>query len=322
MRGGEGDIIQLSHIRAIDEDAIYVICSRWHFEEYLNVLGIGANIIFYPEYLLFLKNKVDSSLFSDKYNYSSHMVNETIANVVKNAKKYLELLEMLEDENSKKLLASIVLFRTNFDLNLTRDVKTTKLHYWDVDLYEFSEDDVIVDGGGYTGDSLMTFINGGLRCKEYWLFEPTQAIASATQIVDEADFTVHLCRKGLSDLSREIRFSLRLGNNGELEGVSAVDEDGESTIEVVRLDEYMNKKPTFVKLDVEGSELAALNGGEKCFDEGTSFAICAYHKVNDIIDIFQWLKKNGRYRFYMRAERNNLMVDFVIYAISTENYSK
>lgn len=62
--------------------------------------------------------------------------------------------------------------------------------------------------------------------------------------------------------------------------------------------------------------MAALEGGEGVFDDKTSFVICAYHKINDIIDIYNWLKQKGNYHYYMRAERNNLMVDFVIYAIS------
>lgn len=311
----EEDAVQVSCLTKLEDDALYIICSRWHFEEYLNAIGEGKNVMFYPEYLLFLEQRIDNSLFSDKYNYSPHMVRETMKNVITNAESYSELLETLADEKSKRLLASIILFRTGFDLSLTRNIKTEYTHYWDEKIYQFDENDVIVDGGGYTGDSLQTFLDGDFQCKEYWLFEPTDAIVKAKETAEKADFKVHLCKKGLSDKNGILKFSMKLGANGELEGVSQIDEDGESEIEVVRMDEALNSAPTFIKLDIEGSEISALEGGIEKFNENTNFVICAYHKLNDIIDIYNWLKKHGTYQYYMRAERNNLMVDFVIFAI-------
>lgn len=33
------------------------------------------------------------------------------------------------------------------------------------------------------------------------------------------------------------------------------------------------------------------------------------------IDIYNWLKSNRNYQYYMRAERDNLMIYFVLYAV-------
>lgn len=311
---GEG-VTQLSEEIKLPEDALYIICSRWHFEEYIDNIGLDKNVIFYPEYLLYLENQIDNSLFSDKYNYSPHMVRETMENVTNNAEDYENLIDILADKQSKELLASIILFRVEFDLKLTRGVKTQEIHYWDKSIYPFNENDVIVDGGGYTGDSLQTFLDGNLKCKEYWLFEPTDAIHQAESVAQQAEFKTHLCKEGLSDKNGTLKFAMRLGTDGELEGVSQVDDDGDSEIEVVRMDKVLNSVPTLIKLDIEGSEIAALEGGKQVFSDRTSFVICAYHKLNDIIEIYNWLKNNGKYDFYMRAERNNLMVDFVIFGI-------
>lgn len=272
-------------------------------------------MIFYPSWLLFAEEKIAPALLSDKYGYSSNSVRNMIHNVVENAAAYIEIMDTLSDEESRNLLSLIVLFRTGFSLELTKGIKTKQVHYWDDGIYRFSDKDIIIDGGGFTGDSLKTFAESGHICKEYHLFEPTEAIVQAEEIARGVSFRTVLHRAGLYNRDGELKFALRAGSNGP-EGVSAVDEDGESSIPVVRLDSILGEEPTFVKLDVEGSELAVLDGGKHIFGKNTSFAVCAYHKLNDIIDIYNWLKANGNYQYYMRAERDNLMIDFVLYAIS------
>lgn len=112
---------------------------------------------------------------------------------------------------------------------------------------------------------------------------------------------------------------MQADKNGDLLGVSKVDDAGESSIHVARMDSEISCEPTFVKMDIEGSELAALNGGKGIFTNLTSFAICAYHRVNDILDLWNWMKANTESSYYMRAEQNNPMAEFVLYAIATKN---
>ena len=98
--------------------------------------------------------------------------------------------------------------------------------------------------------------------------------------------------------------------------MSQIDYEGEVKISVSKLSSILKHAPSFIKMDVEGSEMEVLKGAEGLVDASTSYAICAYHKVNDIVDIYQWLKERGTYKYYMRAESNNLMVDFVLFAIA------
>lgn len=210
------------------EEGAFIICSRWHFEEYYTKLEKMENVVFYPKFLLAMEHVLDSKYFNTKYNYSWDSVKELIANVVQNAAIYSEILDELE-EDSKNLLASILLFRTCFSLELTKGVKTKKTHYWDRDIYNFCENDIVVDGGGYTGDSLKTFYNSGFRCKEYHLFEPTDAIIKAKEYVLNTpceNFQVFFHKCGLYDYNGEIKFALRQSSTGELEGVSQIDTGG------------------------------------------------------------------------------------------------
>ena len=60
--------------------------------------------------------------------------------------------------------------------------------------------------------------------------------------------------------------------------MSSVDENGEDEIKVVAVDEIVDGKVTFIKMDIEGSELKALHGAEKTIKKyRPKLAICIYH---------------------------------------------
>jgi len=309
----EESTIHLSELPAIlDEESVCVICSRAYCEQYYEVLKDFKNVIYYPCFLLATQIKN-----SNKYGYTYADIVESVSNVIDNAKIYQELLDNLEDEESKNLLCRIILFRLSFDLSLTEGVKSKEVQYWDKNVYRFTNSDIIVDAGGFTGDSLNVFYETwGEQCKEYHLFEPTKSVHEAERYAETIPINVITHNCGLYDYNGAISFALRDGASGQPSSVSQVDKDGEVSISIMRLDSVLKESPTFVKMDIEGSELMALDGSEGIISDHTSFAICAYHKINDIIEIYQWLKKHGNYCFYMRAENNNLMTEFVLFGIA------
>ena len=73
---------------------------------------------------------------------------------------------------------------------------------------------------------------------------------------------------------------------------------------------------TFIKMDIEGSELEALRGASKTIQEHSpKLAISVYHKPEDIIDIPLFISEiNSGYKFYLR-HYTNWSVDTVLYAI-------
>ena len=77
------------------------------------------------------------------------------------------------------------------------------------------------------------------------------------------------------------------------------DKNGEG---MVSIDEFLkdkNKSNLFLKMDIEGAEIAALKGASETLkNEDLSFSICTYHRntdANDIAEIF--LHHNFRYEF-------------------------
>ena len=88
-----------------------------------------------------------------------------------------------------------------------------------------------------------------------------------------------------------------------LEGMSSIDNDGQIHIETVRLDDILRgKQISFIKMDIEGSELEALQGAEEIIrNQKPKLAICVYHKKEDIISIPSLLLKyNSNYKFKLR----------------------
>lgn len=61
-----------------------------------------------------------------------------------------------------------------------------------------------------------------------------------------------------------------------------------------------SKNNLFIKMDIEGYELSALEGASKTFEQGQNlgFSICVYHRENDILSIPSYLSKyNYQYEF-------------------------
>lgn len=80
-------------------------------------------------------------------------------------------------------------------------------------------------------------------------------------------------------------------------------EDNAGVVEVVALDDVLfDKEITFIKMDIEGAEYAALKGASRIIgSQKPKLAICIYHKPQDIWELPELiLQLNSEYRFYIR----------------------
>ena len=86
--------------------------------------------------------------------------------------------------------------------------------------------------------------------------------------------------------------------------------------EVTSKYEWKDRLNVYLKMDIEGSELRALKGARKFISAyHPRMAISVYHKVNDFIDIPEFVLGIDRnYEFYMRQYFSN-MAETVLYAI-------
>lgn len=90
-----------------------------------------------------------------------------------------------------------------------------------------------------------------------------------------------------------------------------------TSISVDTLDDTLKDKAvTFIKMDIEGSELPSLKGAEKVISTNLPrLAICIYHSDEDMLDIPEYIiEKYPAYSLYIRQHSTGL-AETVLYAI-------
>lgn len=84
---------------------------------------------------------------------------------------------------------------------------------------------------------------------------------------------------------------------------SRISQSGENHVFADSIDNILNGRPaTFIKLDVEGSELEALKGAEKTIKQyRPKLAVSLYHKPEDIVTLPIFIESLGMdYKYYIR----------------------
>jgi hypothetical protein len=102
-----------------------------------------------------------------------------------------------------------------------------------------------------------------------------------------------------------------------LKGGSHVNENGESFIHAVPIDELLMGKPaTIIKMDIEGAEQKALMGAKELIKKyKPKLAVSVYHNPVDIIQIPVIIyDMSSGYRFFMR-HHDPTQCETVLYAV-------
>lgn len=223
--------------------------------------------------------------------------NHRNAAVIVSTTKYCdEVVKNLEEVFFKE---KIVLFSCSYEQ------ERLERQYFEKDILSFSDNEVFVDGGCYdfeTSKSLME----KCRVKKIYAFEPDYDNIEKIerQITKYADCEVVLLKKGLWNQTDTLTFSA----TGDME--SYVIEKNDLTdygnnytqIEVVAMDEVIKEPVTLIKMDIEGSELRALEGAKQLIQTyRPKLAISIYHKPEDTVDIPAYISELvPDYKFYIR----------------------
>jgi FkbM family methyltransferase len=133
---------------------------------------------------------------------------------------------------------------------------------------------------------------------------------------------VHTVKEFKEKLSHAFLYPCAVGgSNGVVnfapaEGSGVISNEGQAHVQVVRLDETLiNFHPSFIKMDIEGMELSALQGAENIIrDYSPDMAVCVYHNISDYYEIPLLLSRiNPCYSFYLRTHSSCTM-ETVLYA--------
>lgn len=213
-----------------------------------------------------------------------------------NKKKYDAIYQLLADETSKETFSRLVKFRLSEDL--------TQMEYFTfrpTDIYFESfvnfqaEGTVFVDVGCFDGSNVIDFIKLCPHYRSVHLFEPEpkQMEQIKQRLGNFRNIEYH--QYGASNHAGTLRFTSS--------GIwSHMDDAGETEVKIDTIDALVNKKISFMKMDIEGHECAALEGARQhIVNDHPSLAICAYHLVDDFWKIPELvLSFRPDYHVYMR----------------------
>lgn len=239
-----------------------------------------------------------------------HMISRQF--LAENRESFEELYTNLCDKESQDVLTAYLYGRYTGDIAALSNLVHNSKYLYDWDLLALSKDDIVVDGGAYVGDSILEmeeYLNG--LPQKVFAFEPDEINRKKCENIFSLEQLEHICLIGSGLYHRDgiLRFS-GLGTQA-----STISENGEFSIPVQAIDKHIEyESVSVIKMDIEGSELDALHGCEKLIlARKPRLAICIYHRNQDIVEIYNYLKQFG-YKFYLRQHRP-FLTETVLYAI-------
>lgn len=244
-----------------------------------------------------------------------------LMDLLKNVEHYDWLYTRLEDESSRRIFNSLMAYRLYPSpefLKIAYDAEHPQ--YFDKDIVACDEQEVFVDCGGYTGDTVESYIRQFEAYKKIYVYEPSPENAA-------------VCRRNLSKYKRitisqsgvgEKDSSLIMHGSGSSSSFADQHAAGESVdsdrVHVVSLDKDIHEKITFLKMDIEGFEIPALLGAKQHIREDfPKLAVCTYHIISDMWEIPRLIDTiRPGYRFFLRHYEPSQNWETVIYAIPPE----
>ncbi|MBO9718291.1 MAG: FkbM family methyltransferase, partial [Pseudoxanthomonas sp.] len=165
--------------------------------------------------------------------------------------------------------------------------------------------DVVIDAGGFVGDTAALFCaktGGDCRVHAFELLDENIALFEHNNTLNGIADRVVVNRLALSDRSGD-EVVIR---QARLQGATSIGGDGPGDrIATITLDDYVAQRGLervdLIKMDIEGSELPALNGAMRTIRRfRPKLALCLYHKWDDVLTIPRFIAATGveyRYNF-------------------------
>ena len=240
-------------------------------------------------------------------------------------KLYLDLLEARISNNTDKLKQYVLQKH-----NITAGRKRTIKHYTSYINYDAIK--VVLEGGMFNGLNTVVFKKLFKNLQKVYAFEliyedvknraldPIIKSMKELQIVPFAMWN----KKAQLEFTENVAKPYSSGLNPQY---NRNDSEKTFTVDAISIDEYMEineiQDVDFIKMDIEGAEMNALIGAEKCLINcRPQLAISIYHSNNDMQDIPLYLHtilKDYVFKIGQYSPDND---ETILYAIPKELYIK
>ncbi len=256
-------------------------------------------------------------LVSELGRFEGHFSQQTI---LEHIDALEEVLNLFEDEASKKTLLSIIEYRLTMDPSCIERCAFGQYYHPYV---RPEKGDTIVDAGAWVGDSCVSFAEHVDRRCRILSFEPEDR--------NHAILMENIEKRNLTDVVTPVkaglwnrRCSMYMDVLHENTMLHRIDEEGTQKIELIPLDEFVEDvdgRIDLVKMDIEGAEREAIDGArESMLNDRPKLQVCIYHEVDDLWRIPIMISSMGSgYRFYM-SHHSQILYDTVLYARPVQNH--
>lgn len=222
--------------------------------------------------------------------------------------------KVLGDEMSVALYDSILKYRINGQVeDLPQPIDLSE-QYLPKDLSTPPKNLLMVDLGACQGENLEYFLNSGRKFQLCFMLEPDDGNLKVlrSQVMDLDIKNTIILQLAAWSSTQMLKFKF-VAN-----GSSVVNVQSNEFAFGIALDDLLKNTPiNYIKMDIEGSELDALKGGEKIIKRDLPhLAISVYHKPSDLWEIGLYLFSihGNKYKYYIRNYGHQTF-DTVLYAI-------
>lgn len=208
------------------------------------------------------------------------------------------VFELLADEQSRRVFWGLTAYKITGRLSYLRDIFTDEQK--PSTLLGLGRDEIYCDLGAYNGDTVLQTAAAAGGCKKIYALEPEKrnfqkCVRNCTDIDD-----IEFINAAAWSKDTVLSFDGGSGRQARLDG------KGSGLTAARSLDSVLHGRDcTYVKYDVEGADIPALEGSAETIRRCHPKLCCAlYHRCYDYIDIPLFVHSlYGGYRSYMRQER-------------------
>ena len=319
------DILELSpkEALALYKDATFIIASEFFpaITATAYSLGIPPHQLFYVEsgeYGAFFEKLLRFYFFSEKdfangidiigdlrnwFNYFAELKNKGEIEPLIN-----KLNNLFEDDLSKDILNKIIQFYLTGNISFLIDSYCSEEQYFSNSYYRINDNEVFLDCGAYIGDSIERFLKFTNNKFNKIIAVEANKI-NAKQIENLKVNNLEIKNVAVGDYNGTCSFDSSCLQGGRIGNSSS------EMIELNTIDSFSDNNISFIKMDIEGAELAALKGASETIkNQQPKLAICVYHRPKDLFTIPFLIKElNPNYKLKLRKHTRSVY-ESVIYA--------
>lgn len=310
MGNGADMIIDVLHSLGLDFKDVFASDGfvRGHFFHGRKVLTFSEVKEKYSDFIILLTFAIHDSAtlsyikeLSDNYELYSPTVPIagkglfTLDYIIENEESFNKAYYMLYDDRSKQDFINVLNFKITGKVKYLFDCEYEKSRLYE-EILHLGDSETIVDLGAYDGDTIREFtdVTNG-KYKKIIAFEPDEKNFRKLKRKTEDMERLELYNLGAWDKKQTLFFAKKAGRN------SRQDESG-VPVNFDSVDNIVKEKVTFIKMDIEGAELKALEGAKTTIKrDKPKLYVCAYHRNEDMFALpFKIKELNPDYKIYFR----------------------